>query len=94
MIKSSFLTSVLNPPRFAEYCEIGFTENGVYFSMPVCVEPQYRPPFGGHVRCVQFLWWRFVSYLKWRSILHIFKKSLAIRTAGELASVEIEPGAN
>lgn len=43
---------------------------------------------------MQFLWWRFVAYLKWRSILHIFKKSLAIRTAGELASVEIELGAN
>ena len=46
------------------------------------------------IRCVQFLWCRFVAYLKWRSILHIFKKSLAIRTAGELVSVEIELEAN
>lgn len=46
------------------------------------------------IRCMHFLRSLFVAYLKWRSILHIFKKSLAIRTAGELASVEIELGAN
>lgn len=33
-----------------------------------------------------FLRWLFVAYLKWRSILHIFKKSLASRTAGEHCS--------
>ena len=47
-----------------------------------------------NIYCMQFLWWRFVAYLKWRSILHIFKKSLANRTAGERALVEIELGAN
>lgn len=48
----------------------------------------------GHTLYAFFLRWLFVAYLKWRSILHIFKKSLASRTAGELASVEIELGAN
>jgi len=52
--KIVFLISVINPPHFAEYCELSFTVN-VYFSMPGCVEPQWRPPFDGHTLCAVFV---------------------------------------
>ena len=53
--KIVFLTSALNPPRVAEYCELRFTEKVVYFSMPGCAEPQCRPPYAEYILYAVFV---------------------------------------
>lgn len=85
-IKLSVLISVLIPPDFAEYCELSLNwKCCLVFDAWLCWTTVPTAIRRAYAVCI-FLRWLFVAYLKWRSILHIFKKSLASRTAGEHCS--------